>query len=550
MRTHKPALLLLCALMAGGANDYGLDDAHGESRFEPTGAFGAYLTGRFAVQQTDMDTGADKLEAVSMRDGTVREVATQAFLAATLAGRPTAALLAASLPDHPFAQLVLADREARSNSWDRAEMAYANLPQRDITQVLKPLLVAWSQVGAGRTDAALATIQPVMDGGRFRSVATLHAALIADLAGRDTAGRLYEQAVKEYGGTNLRLGMMVASWQARNGRGAEAQQTIRDMAGTNGDVALARSALEAAVATPAVRNAQDGIAETYLAMAATLRQQNNNDTAHLVLRLALAMRPDFTAARLLLADVQDAGKHRSSAIDTLEDVPDTDPLHAVAELRRAVLLDGDGDTDDAVALLNTLAEQHPDRPEPLAQLGDVLRRKNRYTEAIAALDGALARVAVPSRANWGLFFERGVAHERAGNWARAEADFLYALELFPDQPSVLNYLGYTWTEQNRNLDRARAMIERAVAQRPNDGAFLDSLGWVMLRQGDKAGALQHLERAAQLQPEDAVINGHYGDALEAVGRVREAEFQWRRALTLSPEPAEQKRIEEKLRSLP
>ena len=362
------------------------------------------------------------------------------------------------------------------------------------------------------------------------------------------AARLYQVAQAEYGALNIRLGQILASWQARQGNPEEAQRTVRDMVGVNGDMALGRGALEASVADRAVRSPADGIAETYLAMAATLRQQNANDSAQVLLRLALDMRPDFTAARLLLADIQEAGRRTSAAVDTLASVPATDPLADVVALRRAGLVDGLGRPEEAARMLEDIARQHPDRPEPLAQLGDSLRRRSKFAEAAATYDRAVARIGTPTRANWPLFYERGVAFERSGQWPRAEADFQFALELSPDQPNVLNYLGYAWVEQGRHLDRARQMIERAVEQRPNDGAFIDSLGWVLLRQGDKEGALRRLERAVELQPEDPVINAHFGDVLEAVGRVREAAFQWRRALNLKPEPEDQARIEAKLRA--
>jgi len=197
--------------------------------------------------------------------------------------------------------------------------------------------------------------------------------------------------------------------------------------------------------------------------------------------------------------------------------------------------------------LEALAQQYPDRPEPLAQIADDLRLHNHFREAVAAYDRAVARIGTPTRTNWPLFYERGVALERAGEWPKAEADFEYALQLAPDQPNVLNYLGYAWVEQGHNVDRARHMIERAVEQRPNDGAFIDSLGWALLREGDTAGALKNLERAVELQPEDPTINAHFGDVLDAVGRRREAEFQWRRALNLNPEPNDLARIESKLR---
>lgn len=548
-RIRRSALLGLALLAGGAANDFGLETASGVSKFEPAGAFGAYLTGRFAVQRNDLDVAADRLESALTHDAGVPDVANQAFMAAVMAGRPGASRLAVSVPDNAVAQLVLADRDVRTENWESAEARFTALPQQGLTQILRPLLIAWAQQGASRTTAALGTLQPALEGPRFRGVMALHAAMIADLGGfTPDAARLYQMAQAEYGGLNLRLGQILASWQARQGNMDAALGLVRDMVGANGDTALARTALEREVSDRVVRNAVDGIAETYLAMAATLRQQNANDSAQVLLQLALDLRPDFTAARLLLADIQELGKRSRAAADTLADVPSSDPLASVVELRRANLLDGMGQTDEATRMLEALAAQHPDRPEPLAQLGDSLRRRSRFAEAAVAYDRAMARIGTPTRINWPLFYERGVALERAGQWPRAEADFEFALQLAPDQPNVLNYLGYAWVEQGRNLDRARQMIERAVSLRPNDGAFIDSLGWALLRQGDTLGALRNLERAVELLPEDPVINAHFGDVLAAVGRGREAAFQWRRALNLKPEPDEQTRIEGKLQA--
>jgi Flp pilus assembly protein TadD len=179
--------------------------------------------------------------------------------------------------------------------------------------------------------------------------------------------------------------------------------------------------------------------------------------------------------------------------------------------------------------------------------GDILRGQRKFEDAVAAYDKAISRVAHPVKANWPLFYERGIALERSQNWPRAEADFKHALELSPDEPYVLNYLGYSWTEQNKNLPRARQMIERAVEQRPNDGAVIDSLGWVVLRQGNVTEAVRLLQRASELQPADATVNFHLGDAYWAAGRKLEAQFQWRRSLNLSPEPDDVPRLEAKLR---
>jgi len=551
MRHLRPAVLALAVLFGTAAGDYGTDPADGTSSFVGNGAFGDYLQGRFAVQQADLPVAADRLEAALTLEPGLPELANQAFIAAVLAARPDAVRMAVSLPDNPVARLVLANHEAKAGNWRAAEGAFDSLAGSTLAQALRPLLMAWAQLGDGRPGVGMATLQAAADAGRNRPVLILHSAVAADLAGRrEEAEQLYGAARAEYGGLNVRLGQLLASWQARNGNPAGAAAIIGDLVAVNGDMALARDGLLAEAGTPAVRNAADGLAEVYLAMAATLRQQNAVDLSQVMLRLALDVRPDFAAARMLLSDIQDGAKQPAAALETLADASPSDALTPVVTLRRAALLDTLDQTDAALTALETLAAQHPGRPEPLAQLGDILRRRSRFPEAAAAFDRAVACIGTPTRANWPLFYERGIAMERAGQWPQAEADFLFALELSPDQPGVLNYLGYAWADQGRNLDRARTMIGRAVEQRPDEGSYIDSLGWIMLLQGDKAGALQQLERAVTLVPEDSTVNGHLGDALDAVGRRREAGFQWRRALALRPEPAEAARIEAKLRALP
>ena len=540
------ALSLLSACAASGAVGSSVVRASPLSGVA-AGSYGAYLAGRFAESQDDFAYAATELLAAQRANAGNTELLSQAFLACLLDGRPEAESLAAQLPNSPAAQLLLADQDVAAGRWGSAERRYRDVPREGLTQLVQPLLIAWAQQGAGRTEAALATLQPLSEGQRFRGIYALHAALIADLAGRNAdAARLYRVAQTDFGGTNLRLAQIVASWQERQGDASEARQTIESMRQGDQEFSIAVPALMARDNERPVANATEGIAEAYLALAASLREQERSEFPLVLLRLALNLRPDFTAARLLMADAFDAGKHPALALSALAPVANSDPLYSLVQLRRAGLDQQSGDTDAATRTLERLAQEIPSSPEPLAQLGDIMRTKSRFAEAISAYDRAIERVAQPSRADWPLFYARGIAHDRAHQWDQAEADLEHALRLSPDEPYVLNYLGYSWAEQGRELSRARQMIEKAAELRPNDGAIIDSMGWVLMRQGDGAAAVHWLERAVELEPEDPTINAHLGDAYWAIGRKLQAEFQWRRALNLNPEPDDQAKLQAKL----
>ena len=542
----RPALLATAALLTLGAGE----TAPSSVEARASGAFAAFLVGRSALQGSDFTTAAREFEQALRDDPSAAELNNQAFLAALLAGQPQASRLATLVPDNPLAVLSLADADGRAGHWAAAQTRFESLKtDQSVTQILRPLMVAWAQQAQKNTDAALATLAPFADGTRFRGLYALHAALIADLAGRaPIAERYYKIAAADYGQLNLRVAVILASWRARQGQLADAQHTIAELASADGEFAMSRQGLETAIKAPAVSNAAEGIAEVYLAIAASLRQQNN-ESAEAMVRLSLEMRPGFTAAHILLSDIEGADKRPALALAALADVPGSDPLGPMVQLRRAALLDETGQSGAAIGLLQKLAGEHADRAEPWAQLGDVYRRKEQFADAVQAYNHAIDKIGVPIRANWPLFYARGIALERAGQWPRAEADLKYALELAPDQPSILNYLAYSWAERREHLDQAHEMLARAMSARPNEGAYVDSFGWVLLQQGNTAGAIEQLERAVTMESEDATINGHLGDALAAAGRTREAEFQWRRALNLKPDSDEAKHLNAMLTGL-
>ena len=205
-------------------------------------------------------------------------------------------------------------------------------------------------------------------------------------------------------------------------------------------------------------------------------------------------------------------------------------------------------TGEAENHLQALVKEYPDDLEAIMALGNVLRGHKKFSECADVYTKGVTAIGKPDKANWLIFYFRGICYERSHQWPKAEADLKKALELFPEQPQVLNYLGYSWIDQGEHLDEGMAMIKKAVQQKPDDGYIVDSLGWAYYKLGNYDEAVKQLERAIELKPEDPTINDHLGDAYWRIGRMLEARFQWAHARDLNPEPDDLKKINEKLRT--
>jgi tetratricopeptide (TPR) repeat protein len=549
------AMLAASLLAACAAGSGGLADRSG--RLIPGGGpgaaggsvFGQYLVGRFAAEEQDTATAAESLLSALRADPDQPELIQRAFMAALMDGRADALRLARRLPDNLAAQLVLYGADVAAQRWERAEQRARTLSRQGPVQALQPVLIAWSLAGRGQAEAALAHLRPLAEQGRFRALNALHAALIADAANRAReAERFVRLALTDQPEPTLRLALLSAGIMQRAGRPAEAQRLLDRLAQSHDELALAalEPARAAVLGQRAIAAPADGIAEAYVALGAALRGQGLEEMAMLLARLALRLRPAFGPALFLLGDALTEAEQLPQALEALSRIPPEDPLFGPAQLRRAGLLDRLDRLPEAERLLAEASQRLAGLPQPLMRLGDILRRRSRFPEAAAAYDQAIARLEAVRPHDWPLFYARGIARERSGDWPGAEADFQRALSLSPDQPYVLNYLAYTWADRGERLEEARRMLERAVALRPQDGNIVDSLGWVLFRMGDIAGAIQQLERAVELEPRSATINDHLGDAYWAAGRQNEARFQWSRALTMDPEPAEAQRLREKL----
>ncbi|MFN4209200.1 MAG: tetratricopeptide repeat protein, partial [Devosia sp.] len=264
------------------------------------------------------------------------------------------------------------------------------------------------------------------------------------------------------------------------------------------------------------------------------------------LRMGLYLDPSADVIALALGQLLDSANQHDAANAIYDAVPVTSPMKPTAVVRIAQNLDVKGDRPEALRRLGNIVTSRPGDLDAVSVLGDLLRYDEQYLEAAEAYSKALALTGGDSPADWRFYYVRGIAYERAKQWPKAEADFLKALELNPDQPAVLNYLGYSWIDQDMNLEPALEMIEKAVEAQPQDGYIVDSLGWAFYKLGRIEEAVKTLEHAVLLRPNDAEINDHLGDAYWKAGRKLEARFQWNVAASVDETGNVKERVAAKL----
>ena len=290
----------------------------------------------------------------------------------------------------------------------------------------------------------------------------------------------------------------------------------------------------------------DGLAEVFYGLGEALTGEGGVSLGTTYLRLALDAKPDHAFALAALANAQETAHRYDDALATYDKIPNGTPLQSAVEIRKAFDLSSLDRQDDAKKILESLVKTDAEDVRPLEALGNIMRSRKEYGEAVNYFTKAIAVLSSSDPRLWGYYYARGTAYERLKNWPAAEADLKKALALAPDQPLVLNYLGYSWVDQGLHLKEGMNLIEKAVQLKPDDGYIVDSLGWAHFRQGNFKDAVRFLERAVEIKPEDPTLNDHLGDAFWRVGREREARFQWNQALSLDPEPEDAQKIKAKI----
>ena len=518
---------------------------------------GSYLSGRVARQNQDTDAAVEFYATALAADPKNEVILEQAFLLETASGHWDRATELANVlvkvePSHRIAQFLLGIDAFKRGDYDKADTHFAAARQGPIADLTSTLARAWVQEAAGKHSDAFKTLDSLSNADWAQYYQRYHRALIADVAGRhQLASKSYEEAFKRSPAT-----LRIADAYARH----SVNSNDRDLAIATIKMHIAKTAphplSEALLAQIEEGDKPDliavtpdeGLSEVFYGIGDALAGEGGLDMGIVYLKFALLLKPDFPLAQVALAEAYSSAKKYDAEIAAFDNIPESSPLWVSVQIQKAFALNSLEKTDEAKALLEEIIVKNPEDIRPLDALGNVLRTKERYDEARSYYSRAVELLDEPTKQNWALFYSRGVCNERLKDWPAAEVDFNKALELNPDESLVLNYLGYSWVDQGLNLKQAMDYIRKAVKLKPDDGYYVDSLGWAHYRLGNMPEAVKYLERAVELRPDDPIINDHLGDAYWRVGRQLEAKYQWQQALSLKPDDELRATIDKKIAS--
>jgi tetratricopeptide (TPR) repeat protein len=562
LRWNASALVLsgIVGVFAGRAIHAVEQDPQPEAGYQledSNSLLGSYLAGRLARSQRDNETAARYYREALDRDPASKEILEDAFQLKLATGKfGEAKTLSRQLTvrdgDHKIANLFQGISSFVEKDYRAADNHFKAVGKAPIAELTANLARTWTEFARGQTEQALKSSTqvstPQTEGSQH--IELLHRALLADLAKKKAISRkAYEQIYKK-NPRNLRAIEAYARHAAFWGDKELAEKIIQPHLAVNNPNPLLKALGDDIKAGKKVAllvsDAREGLSEVFQGIGEALAGDGVVDAGQLYLQLALFVRPDFIVAQYALGELYDQLKNYEQAAVSFDRVPRDSPLWLNAQLRKAYDLNSLERIDEAKAKLKELIQAFPDDMRSYYTLGNLLRGNKEYAEAVEYYTKAIDKLGTTDKGHWSVYYARGVCYERVKDWPKAEADLKKALELDGNQELTLNYLGYSWVDQSLNLKEAMDLIRKAVQLRPNDGYFVDSLGWAYYRQKDFDQAVKQLERAVELKPDDPVINDHLGDAYWNVGRRLEAKFQWKQALDLKPEPEDESKIKKKL----
>lgn len=447
-------------------------------------------------------------------------------------------------------QLLLSFDQVKKKNWKKALAYLDDLPKDFKEHFFVNLIRAWILIAKEDYQPALEIMQKNKD--KLPRLYFTNLAMMLDYAGeKEQALFIYKKIVNEESSANFYYIELIGDLLYRTKGAEEGKKFFKGFEnhpifGSYVYPLLKRNDDEKPT-TSVTESIPLAIAHGLSLMGITLHYAGDLASGLTFMQMAAFIEPnfDYTYVNMMVA-YADKGRY-TEAVKAAEKIKKDSPYYWDAALQRADALVKMKKKKEALALLDRLANERKSDTRALVAKGDVYRQDKDYKKAKEIYSQAITRdKKLSDKHNWTLYYARGICLERLGEWEEAEEDFLYALELKPDQALVLNYLGYSWIEQGKNLERAQEMVRKAVDLRPKDGFITDSLGWVLYKLGKYEEAVKYLELATTLELHDPTIHDHLGDAYWQVGRKIEARFEWEKVLKMNPSEELEKTVREKL----
>lgn len=500
--------------------------------------YGRFLAGEAALNGGHSADASKYFDQARTETGGDALVSERAFTAALLAGDIDKAAALARVGDQAsdstkrLGKLTIAVKALADG---KGKDAYVLLAGDSITfphRAAAALLAPWAAAAAGDVDNSL--VKPEVRGDRIVAYfGGLGQALLYERAKRYDEAETDYKAALAGAARNETATVAYGAFLERRGRRPEALKLYDASLGEEPSsvaVKAARARVAAGKPAPPEPTIRQGAALAMITPAAIMMSAKQSQFALAYLRLALRLDPERDEAWVLVGDLMAADGDNAGAREAYGKPKPSSLEYAAAQSKLAWTYQNAGDKETALKLARAAAASGQQAGR--LTLADLLRADEKFAESAEVLSSLILESKTP---DWRLLYARGVAYERTGRWAQGEADLKAALAASPDEPELLNYLGYSWIDRGEHLKDAMAMVEKAVASDPRSGAMVDSLGWAYYRLGDYKKAVEKLEEAVELEAGDPEINNHLGDAYWKVGRRDEALFQWRRVLTLQPD---------------
>ena len=514
---------------------------------------GHILAGSFAQEQNDLSAAIKYYEvalSVNPEDPALLEKLFSLYMSA---GEITkAADLSPRLihlkQDVQQARLVLAVEKFKDKKYAEAESIIQQTRDDPFSVFVKNMFLMWSAFGQGDEDRARAHADTLLDLKTLDKVASWNIARLYEALGDDMgANDLFVDVIKKNAMKGSSFFSDYMGFLVSQGRGDEALMLLESHLPQKDKTPYTLDAYRV-VETPKKRAAlspAEGLSMGLMELGVLFSGELPAEITLPYLHQALWLDHTSDKARVVIGELMSGMGDEARALSIYEDVTASSISLTFARLSEARILENLGRKSEAQSLLETLVKRET-YSFNLLSLADFYRRDEQMAKAEQIYNQLIDQLGEGNNQNWELYFYRGITLEQQDRWGEAEADLLKAKRLSGNQPFVLNYLGYSWIDNGINLYQGLEMIKKAVAQEPRNGFFVDSLGWAFYRMKDFGAAVQFLEKATELEPDDPEIIDHLGDALWQSGRQIEARYQWRRALALEDDTTKQKEIEDKI----